>query len=262
MKMLKPLLKIILTFSILTSGPLFAQTNFEPTLKETYEDLKETDPTKDVVLLLGEEGALTAALDMASLEMAQADPDVETCSKIMELSQVIIAKLEEAKADVKSVAEKLTLLYGKIETYNKPVVADKVDIGTSLDEILKKGKLTSEVLETLFGKENSLASLILQKYKDVPKDPVNKIRALIVEKIRRRFEAKFNSTGTDISKEFYSAIKENDFLKDRKTIGAWEAFLDEIRYEDLMSTKSETRKELRKYEAAMESIGDLKFGAK
>ena len=233
----------------------------EYTLLEIYNELRNTK-TIDAGTLLGDNGLLTIALGVVSSEMEKANPDVITCSKIMELAQVMVSKLTEAKANVKLVSAKVALLSNKIQSPEKAIVEDgsaAVDVATSLDAILKKGKLNKVVFEQLFGKDGSIAASLMQRYRDNPRDVLNQMRALIVEKIRRRFEAKSNGNASDFSKSFYAAIRSNDFLQDPKTRTVWEKFVNKIEYQDLESTKPEVRKELKKYEKILESISDFEF---
>jgi hypothetical protein len=228
--------------------------NADKALLKMNAKLKKASPT-DTGSLLGENGLLTLALNRANLVIGTDSPDFEACSETMDLGTAIIAKLIDEKADVTSVVEKLTALSSKMSAYSK-ALNSKTASETSLDKILEKKALGETEFNELFGNANGVAASIMEQYNKDPKDPLNAIRVLIVEKLLRHFETVSNEKDAPA---FSSEIIKNDFFRtDSDTYTTWKTVVDKIKVEELKAETADKKEALEKYKIDLKSIDEFK----
>lgn len=253
-----------LFLTITMEEPETWSTVFPYTVKDAYKDLKEADPS-DVKSLLGENGLLRMALNTAISEMddiyeyinplqlknmSREIPDVETSSKVLELAQVIINKLPASDLNVGFAKISCETLEARINNYEQ-VLKQKLPIKkVSLDEILKNKTLGETEFEELFGnKDYSIAFLMINAYKKDPTDPLNAIRVLIVEKIRRRFVETFNDKGPLSLK-----LAGSDYFVYSEGLDALESVVKTLEVDKLKAVTEGDKEKLEKYKADLKSI--------
>ena len=226
-------------------------------LKEIYNDLKNIKPT-DAKALLGEGGFLTIALNAAIAELTdEPKPDVETCLKITDLSVTIIILLHNAGVDIESAEKLRATLHDKINAYNK-MTRNKIGAEIYLNKILEKGTLGYEDLYNLFlNTDYGVAASMIREYNKDTKNPVNAIKVLVVEKLRRRFESMSNEAG--VSDLISSQIIKCDLFKtDSKDYKAWESVVNDIKEKDLKPRTAEEKEQLDEYKEDLKLIYEFK----
>jgi hypothetical protein len=233
---------------------------FMPITVEDPEEYFDTPFPIDAKELLGKDGLLTTALSMANSEMGQDahTPDVVTCAKIRELARVMLLKLNSIKGvNVMPVSKQYLDLNIKIGKYNLAAGNEAVT-DTYLDVILEKKTLGDIDFYELFGKTSSIASSMIEKYNKDPNNPINAIKILVVEKLRRRFETISNEN--KISSLVSFEITTNDFFKtDSKDYNALKSVVDNIKEEKLEARNTEEKEGLEKYKMDLESIDNFEL---
>ena len=259
--------RLFLTHNTLTEPETWS-TVFPYTVKDAYKDLKDADPS-DVKSLLGENGLLRTALNEAISEMTDAYeylnplqlknipreiPDVETCSKILELAQVIINKLPVSGLDISFAKISCETLEARIKNYEQILKQQLPIKKASLDEILNNKTLGDAAFEELFGnKDHSIAFLMVNAYKKDPTNVLNAIRVLIVEKIRRRFIEIFNDKGP-LAFSFSSKLAGNDYFVSSDELEALESVIKKLEIDKLKAATEDEKEKLEKYKMDLESI--------
>jgi hypothetical protein len=105
----------------------------------------------------------------------------------------MLLKLNSIKGvNVMPVSKQYLDLNIKIGKYNLAAGNEAVT-DTYLDVILEKKTLGDIDFYELFGKTSSIASSMIEKYNKDPNNPINAIKILVVEKLRRRLEQNIKS---------------------------------------------------------------------
>jgi hypothetical protein len=232
----------------------------EKTLQEIFDELKNTEKV-DAKKLLGENGLLTIALNKANSEMtSKQNPNVEICYKIKEkcLTLMLVLKDRDKSADIQSVATRHDILADNIKNYRDRMM-EKADKETTLDKILEKKMLGDEEYYGLFGgKKGCVATVIINEYNRDPQNPLNAIRVLIVEGLRRHLEAMSNEI--NLSGLISYEIMDGDFFKiDSETYKAMKSVVDKLKVEELKARNDAERESLDKYKADLKLVGKFEL---
>jgi hypothetical protein len=98
---------------------------------------------------------------------------------------------------------------------------------------------------------------MIREYNKDTKNPVNAIKVLVVEKLRRRFESMSNEAG--VSDLISSQIIKCDLFKtDSKDYKAWESVVNDIKEKDLKPRTAEEKEQLDEYKEDLKLIYEFK----
>ena len=232
----------------------------ESDIKDINDALTKATPA-DVDLLLGDgenKGLLEIAMNKAT---EQIQTDYKTCSQVSSLAYLLLTKLgdnskdlgQEKETKIDSLITKYTSLDLLVQKYANPTPADSK---ATLDDILNKKELGKKEFSELF--EQNIAREISKEYKSDPTNPMNAVKILVVEGLRRKFETIANTS--TVSTDLSSKIITNDYFKsDSKTYQDWKLITEQTEGTELKPKTEDEKRLIDDYETKIRSISDFKI---
>jgi hypothetical protein len=243
-------------------------------LKQTYSKIIVT-PADDAKSLLGEagqQGLLAKIMDLTIKEISIPEmtiTDYEThmltlCDYIKDLLFTRLMKLSKDKKISDGYSEQLAAAKAKY------VILD--EMVSKWDRVVKMRKVRTDFLEdilsadalgqkdevyVLFGTLYNMASKIMKDYQKDP-TPLNAIKVLAVEKIRRRFEELANAKG--VPTILYEQMQESDYFDgSSETYKKWELVVESIKEKDLEPRNEDEKTKIDDYKAKIELVGKMEI---
>ena len=127
-----------------------------------------------------------------------------------------------------------------------------------LEDILSADALgQKDEVYVLFGTLYNMASKIMKDYQKDP-TPLNAIKVLAVEKIRRRFEELANAKG--VPTILYEQMQESDYFDgSSETYKKWELVVESIKEKDLEPRNEDEKTKIDDYKAKIELVGKMEI---